>query len=58
MLTGKPPFYSSNKNEILRKITTRTVPIPSDISPEAQSLLKGLFKIKPKERIGFEKDAA
>lgn len=28
MLTGKPPFYSTNKNEILRKITTKPVPIP------------------------------
>lgn len=53
MLTGKPPFYSTNKNDILRNITTRTVPIPEDLSAEAKSLLKGLFKIKPKERLGW-----
>lgn len=57
MLTGKPPFYSSNKDDILRKITSKSVPIPSDLSPEAQSLLKNLFQIKPKERLGFVNDA-
>lgn len=58
MLTGKPPFYSTNKNDILKRITTKPVPIPEDLSPEAKSLLRGLFKIKPKERLGFLKDAA
>jgi serine/threonine protein kinase len=58
MLTGKPPFYSTNKNDILKKITTKSVPIPEDLSEEAKSLLRGLFKIKPKERLGFLKDAA
>lgn len=57
MLTGRPPFYSPNKTEILKKITTKSVPIPEGLSPEAKSLLKGLFKIKPKERLGFEKGA-
>jgi hypothetical protein len=28
MLTGKPPFYSTDKNEILKKITSKAVPIP------------------------------
>ncbi|CAM5999119.1 unnamed protein product [Sphagnum balticum] len=54
MLTGKPPFYSNNKNDILKKITSKSVPIPQDLTPEAQSLLKGLFKIKPKERLGYQ----
>jgi serine/threonine protein kinase len=57
MLTGKPPFYSANKNDILKKITTKPVPIPEDLSPEAISLLKGLFKIRPKERLGYVKGA-
>jgi serine/threonine protein kinase len=52
MLTGKPPFYSSNKAEIIKKVSTKPVPIPEDLSIEAKSLLKGLFKIKPKERLG------
>ena len=57
MLTGKPPFYSANKTEILKNITTRPVPVPEDLSPNARSLLKGLFKIKPNERLGFSKGA-
>jgi hypothetical protein len=32
MLTGRPPFYSTNKNDILKKITTKPVPIPEEIS--------------------------
>jgi len=28
MMTGKPPFYSKNKAEILKKILTRSVPVP------------------------------
>jgi serine/threonine protein kinase len=57
MLTGRPPFYSANKTEILKNITTRAVPIPEFLSPEAKSLLKGLFKIKPSERLGSTKGA-
>lgn len=28
MLTGKPPFYSKNKHEILKNITSKPVPLP------------------------------
>ena len=52
MLTGRPPFYSKNKHEIIKNITSKTVPIPVNLSPEARSLLKDLFKIKPKDRLG------
>lgn len=57
MITGKPPFYSSNKTDILKKITTKPVPIPEELSPEAKSLFRGLFKLKPKERLGYAHDA-
>ena len=52
MLTGRPPFYSKNKHEIIKNITSKTVPIPANLSPKARSLLKDLFKIKPKDRLG------
>ena len=58
MLTGRPPFYSKNKHEILKNITTKPVPIPEELSPEAKSILKQLFKIKPKERLGYKEGAA
>ena len=57
MLTGKPPFYSRNKPEILKKLLSKSVPIPDTLSAEAQDLLTKLFAIKPKERIGYEKGA-
>lgn len=57
MLTGKPPFYSKNKHEILKNITSKPVPLPETLSEEAKSLLKELFKIKPKDRIGFSNGA-
>jgi hypothetical protein len=28
MLTGKPPFFSTDKNEMMKKITHKPVPIP------------------------------
>jgi serine/threonine protein kinase len=54
MLTGRPPFYSKNKHEILKNITNKPVPLPKELSVEAKSLLKGLFQINPKERLGFK----
>jgi hypothetical protein len=39
----------------LKNITSKPVPIPEDLSPEAKSLLRGLFKIKPSERLGSSK---
>lgn len=53
MLTGKPPFYSKNKHQILSNITSKEVPLPEHLSPAARNLLRGLFKIKAKERLGL-----
>jgi len=65
MLTGKPPFYSKNKHEILKNITTKPVPLPEYLSEEAKSLLKGLFELdvccclmQPKKRLGSINGAA
>jgi hypothetical protein len=33
MLTGRPPFYSQNKAEILKRIASKQVPIPEHLSP-------------------------
>ena len=44
MLTGKPPFYTKNKNEMLKNLVSKSVPIPESLSPEAKSLLQGLFQ--------------
>jgi serine/threonine protein kinase len=43
MLTGRPPFYSRNKEEMLRNITKAPLTFPSYLSPEAVHLLKLLL---------------
>lgn len=47
MLTGKPPFYCKNKEEIIKKIQTKEIPFPEFLSDEAKCLLKKLFNKKP-----------
>jgi serine/threonine protein kinase len=54
MLTGRPPFLNSNKNTMLKNLVTNPVPLPYYLSDNAKSLLNGLFKIKPEERLGFK----
>ena len=57
MLTGKPPFYSKNKHEIIKNVTSKNVPLPEYLSANAKSLLKELFKIKAKDRLGYKMGA-
>ena len=45
------------KHEILKNITSKPVPLPDSLSPEAKSLLHELFRIKPKDRLGAKNDA-
>lgn len=55
MLTGLPPFYDENTNEMYRKILTEPLHFPTDerIMPEAaRDLLKKLLNRNPDERLG------
>lgn len=55
MLTGLPPFYDENTNEMYRKILTEPLHFPTDerIMPEAaRDLLKKLLNRNPEERLG------
>ncbi|KAG1140107.1 hypothetical protein G6F37_009998 [Rhizopus arrhizus] len=52
MMTGLPPFYDENTNEMYRKILQDELKFPEDVSPEAKSLLRGLLTRDPKERLG------
>jgi serine/threonine protein kinase len=58
MLTGRPPFLNNNKNTMLKNLVTNPVPLPYYLSDEAKSLLNGLFKIKPEDRLGYKGGAA
>ncbi|XP_031505712.1 uncharacterized protein LOC116267989 [Nymphaea colorata] len=57
MLTGRPPFLSNNKSAMLKNLVTKPVPLPYYLSAEAKSLLNGLFKINPTERLGYKNGA-
>ncbi|KAI9183929.1 Serine/threonine-protein kinase [Blastocladiella emersonii ATCC 22665] len=52
MLTGLPPFYDENLNEMYRKILYAPLSFPSFLSPTAQSLLSGLLDRDPERRLG------
>lgn len=53
MLTGKPPLYSKNQLEIVeKKLEKSSVSIPKKLSNEARSLLAGLLRFSPEERLG------
>jgi serine/threonine protein kinase len=52
MLTGHPPFYSSNREKLFKSIQKISVQYPIDISPDAKSLLKNIF-VREK-RLGVE----
>ncbi|KAI8379340.1 Pkinase-domain-containing protein [Radiomyces spectabilis] len=52
MLTGLPPFYDENTNEMYRKILQDELRFPEDMAEEAQSLLRGLLTREPTQRLG------
>ncbi|GAA5903858.1 hypothetical protein JCM6882_001333 [Rhodosporidiobolus microsporus] len=52
MLSGLPPFYSENTNEMYQKILTDPLRFGDEISPDARSLLTGLLTRDPQQRLG------
>ncbi|CAG8707650.1 5874_t:CDS:10, partial [Racocetra persica] len=52
MLTGLPPFYDENTNEMYRKILQDELRFPDEVSSEARSLLTGLLTRDPNHRLG------
>jgi serine/threonine protein kinase len=52
MLTGLPPFYTPNREELFEKIKFYALKYPNTLSPNARNLLEGLFKKDPEKRIG------
>ncbi|BFG36613.1 hypothetical protein CerSpe_228870 [Prunus speciosa] len=51
MLTGKPPF-TGNREKIQQKIVKEKIKLPSFLSSEAHSLLKGLLQKDASHRLG------
>lgn len=54
MLTGLPPFYDENTNEMYRKILSEPLHFPSHevVPPAARDLLTKLLNRNPDERLG------
>ncbi|WAR58266.1 hypothetical protein PtB15_5B500 [Puccinia triticina] len=52
MLSGLPPYYDENVNEMYRKILYNPLRFGPEINPQARSLLTGLLSRNPKQRLG------
>ncbi|KAF2763203.1 serine/threonine-protein kinase YPK2/YKR2 [Pseudovirgaria hyperparasitica] len=54
MLTGLPPFYDENTNDMYRKILTEPLhfPGPEIVPPAARNLLEGLLNRNAEKRLG------
>jgi serum/glucocorticoid-regulated kinase 2 len=52
MLTGLPPFYTTNREELFERIKFGSLKYPTTISSAAKSLLEGLFQKNPDKRLG------
>jgi len=52
MLTGLPPHYSRNRQQMYNRILNEEITIPSYVSLLGASLIKGLLCKNPKNRLG------
>lgn len=51
-LTGLPPFYDENTNEMYRKILQDPLRFPDEVGSDARSLLTKLLNRDPAQRLG------
>ena len=54
MLTGLPPFYSQNREELFENIKFHALKYPPTLTPACKSLLEGLFHKNPEKRLGYK----
>ncbi|OEL14857.1 Serine/threonine-protein kinase AtPK2/AtPK19 [Dichanthelium oligosanthes] len=52
MLTGQPPFVGGNRDKIQQKIVKEKIKLPTFLSSEVHSLLKGLLHKEAGRRLG------
>jgi serine/threonine protein kinase len=52
MLTGLPPWYTRNRQELFARIREAPLEIPKYLSPEAASLIQLLLHREPDKRLG------
>lgn len=58
MLTGFPPFYTKNRNELFERIKFVAPHYPSYLSTSVKNLLEQLLKKDPNKRLGTQGGAA
>ncbi|CAD8175243.1 unnamed protein product [Paramecium pentaurelia] len=51
MLTGKPPFYSTNKRQMFQDRLNKQIIWPDSFDEKARSLVNGLLEIDPLKRL-------
>jgi len=56
MLTGHLPFQGDNRRDTMNQILKAKLRMPNFLTPEAQSLLRALFKRNPQNRLGAGPD--
>ena len=56
MLTGLPPWYSYNQNEVIDGIKNKPLVLPSYLSEHACSVLTALLCKDPLQRLGSDRD--
>uniref|UniRef100_A0A7N9AS11 non-specific serine/threonine protein kinase n=1 Tax=Mastacembelus armatus TaxID=205130 RepID=A0A7N9AS11_9TELE len=52
MMCGRLPFYNQDHERLFELILMEEIRFPRNLSPEARSLLAGLLKKDPKQRLG------
>jgi serum/glucocorticoid-regulated kinase 2 len=58
MLTGLPPFYTSDREQLFEQIKLGNVSYPKNFSPSVKDLLSGLFIKDPEKRLGAGPEGA
>lgn len=58
MLTGLPPFYTNDREELFERIKLGSVKYPKEFSNSLKDLLSGLFNKDPEKRLGSGPDGA
>jgi len=58
MLTGLPPFYTSDREELFDRIKFGTIKYPETFSASVKDLLNGLFNKDPDKRLGSGPEGA
>ncbi|KAG9007150.1 hypothetical protein FRB94_014623 [Tulasnella sp. JGI-2019a] len=54
MMTGLPPYYDENTNDMYRKILNDTLRFGEEIGPDARDLLTKLLTRDPAQRLGVD----